>query len=195
QPPRRRRVRPERSISASSMLSAPSAIAKSKPITFRPALRAPGRCGRSSTKRSTKSWIPNRCASVAASAIPASDTTRSSSKTTRTRSSPTGPSSCTIKVTSSAGPRLHIQLGKAPLRRSFLLQHRTASTHHRGGSRLSAQQEREGRDADEREPAPAPRCREVAAVRSRDPYRDAEGEEEGRRDATHRRSESPFSQR
>src|SRR6266498_2133748 len=136
QPPKRRRVRPERSTSASSMLSAPSAIANTRLITFRPALRAPGRSGRNRTNRSTRPSIPNRCASVAASATPASDTTRSSSKTTRTRSSPTGPSSCTIKVTSSAGPRLHIQLGKAPLRRSFLLQHRTASTHHRGGSRL-----------------------------------------------------------
>src|SRR6266536_2783424 len=137
QPPNRRRVRPERSTSESSMLSAPSAIANTRLITFRPALRAPGRSGRSSTNRSTRPSSPNRCASVAASATPASDTTRSSSKTTRTWSSPTGPSSCTIKVTSSAGPRLRTQPGKAPLRRSFLLQHRTDPTHPRGGSRLS----------------------------------------------------------
>src|SRR6266516_2126075 len=136
QPPNRRRVRPERSTSESSMLSAPSAIANTRLITFRPALRAPGRSGRSSTNRSTRPSSPNRCASVAASATPASDTTRSSSKTTRTWSSPTGPSSCTIKVTSSAGPRLRTQPGKAQLRRSFLLQHRTDPTHPRGGSRL-----------------------------------------------------------
>ncbi len=49
---------------------------------MRPALAAPGRSGRKRTKRSTSPSIPNRPASVAANAIPASETTRSSSNAT-----------------------------------------------------------------------------------------------------------------
>ena len=100
QPPNSRRVRPARSTSVSSMLSAPSAIAKTSDMTLRPALPAPGRFGRSRTSRCASDSIPSRAASVATSITPASDTTRSSSKLTRTPSNPTGPSSCTNKVTS-----------------------------------------------------------------------------------------------
>jgi hypothetical protein len=82
------------------MLSAPSAIANSSDITLRPALPAPGRSGRSRTNRCASPSIPSRAASVATSIKPASETTRSSSNLTRTPSSPTGPSSCTIRVTS-----------------------------------------------------------------------------------------------
>jgi hypothetical protein len=82
------------------MLSAPSAIAKISDITLRPALPAPGRLGRSRTNRCASSSIPSRAATVAASISPASETTRSSSNFNCTPSSPTGPSSCTIKVTS-----------------------------------------------------------------------------------------------
>ena len=100
QPPSSRRVRPARSTSQSSMLSAPSAIANTSDITLRPALPAPGRFGRSRTNRCANSSTPSRAASIATSINPASDTTRSSSNLTCTPSSPTGPSSCTTKVTS-----------------------------------------------------------------------------------------------
>ena len=66
------------------MLSAPSTIANSTAITLRPALAAPGRSRRSRTSRPASASIPSRCASVATSAIPASETTRSSSNSTRT---------------------------------------------------------------------------------------------------------------
>jgi hypothetical protein len=96
QPPSSRRVRPERSTSQSSTESAPSTIAKTSDITLRPAPAAPGRSGRRRTQRWARSSIPRRAASVAASAIPASETTRSSSNLTCTPSSPSGPSSCTM---------------------------------------------------------------------------------------------------
>src|SRR3954453_15020865 len=48
--------------------------------------------------------MPKRSARLAASTIPASATARSSSKLTAIASSPTGPSACTMKVTSCAGP-------------------------------------------------------------------------------------------
>jgi hypothetical protein len=80
--------------------AAPSAIAKISDITLRPALPAPGNLGRSRTNRCADSSIPSRAASVAKSISPASETTRSSSNSTRTPSGPTGPSSCTTKVTS-----------------------------------------------------------------------------------------------
>jgi len=60
QPPSSRRVRPDRRTSQSSMLSAPSAIAKISDITLRPALPAPGSFGRSRTNRCADSSIPSR---------------------------------------------------------------------------------------------------------------------------------------
>src|SRR3954449_2369930 len=100
QPPNRRRVRPARSTSASSMLSAPSTIANTSAITLRPALAAPGRSRRSRTSRPASASTPSRPASVATNAIPASLTTRSSSNSTCRPSSPTAVSSSTTKVTS-----------------------------------------------------------------------------------------------
>jgi hypothetical protein len=91
--------RPERRTSQSSMQSAPKTIANSRLITLRPTLAAPTRSPRR-TNRPASASIPSRAASVATSTIPASDTARRSSKTTCTRSSPSGPSSCTMKVTS-----------------------------------------------------------------------------------------------
>src|SRR3954470_2318211 len=118
------------------MLSAPSAIANNSAITLRPALPAPGRLGRSRTNRCANSSIPSRAASVAKTIKPASETTHSSSNLTCTPSSPTGPSSCTIRVTSDAGPRLPSQPDKALLRRSFFVARRTEPAYARGGLRL-----------------------------------------------------------
>jgi hypothetical protein len=89
-------VRPDRSTSQSSIESAPSTIAEISVITFDPALAAPIRRP-SPTNRSISAAIPNRAASVAANTTPASETARRSSKATRTRSGPTGPSSCTMR--------------------------------------------------------------------------------------------------
>src|SRR4051812_35712683 len=75
-------------------------VDKISAITLRPALATPGRSRRSRTNPPTRRSIPSRPASVATSAIPASDTTRSSSKATRAPSNPASPSSCTTKVTS-----------------------------------------------------------------------------------------------
>jgi hypothetical protein len=92
-------MRPERTMSQSSIESAPSSIAEINVITFEPALAAPARCPRR-THRSTRRSIPSRTASVATSTTPASATARRSSKRTSIPSNPTGPSSCTMKVTS-----------------------------------------------------------------------------------------------
>jgi hypothetical protein len=100
QPPSSRRVLPARKISQSSMLSAPSTIANTSAITLRPAFAAPGRSSRSRTSRPASTSMLNRLASVATSVTPASETACSSSNSTRRPSSPTGSSSCTLKVTS-----------------------------------------------------------------------------------------------
>jgi hypothetical protein len=100
QPPNSRRVRPARSTSVSSMLSAPSTIANTSAITLRPAFAAPGRSRRSRSSRAANPSIPSRCATIATNITPASETTRSSSNSTRKPSSPTAVSSCTTKVTS-----------------------------------------------------------------------------------------------
>jgi hypothetical protein len=68
-----RRVRPARSSSQSSMQSAPSSIAYTSAITLRPAFAAPGRSRRNRTIRTATRSIPNLCANVATSAIPASE--------------------------------------------------------------------------------------------------------------------------
>jgi hypothetical protein len=87
---------PRRNVA--SVEGAATQPAKSQRV--RPGLDALGRSGRNLTKRSTSPLDPNRLASLAANAIPASETTRSSSNATRTPSCPTGPSWCTTKVTS-----------------------------------------------------------------------------------------------
>ena len=79
---------------------APSTIAKTSDMALRPALPAPGRLVRSRTGRCASASTTSARRASAASISPASKTTRSSSNLTRTPSSPTGPSSCTIKVTS-----------------------------------------------------------------------------------------------
>jgi len=58
------------------MLSAPSTIENSSAITLRPGFAAPGRSRRNPTSRLASASIPSRCASVATSATPASETTR-----------------------------------------------------------------------------------------------------------------------
>jgi hypothetical protein len=68
-------------------------------MTFAPTFAAPGRSPKS-TDSSTSASMPSRRASVAVNTIPASATARSSSNATVTPSNPTGPSSCTMKVTS-----------------------------------------------------------------------------------------------
>jgi hypothetical protein len=78
---------------------------------------------------------PSRPASVANTTIPASATARSSSKATATPPSPTGPSACTMKVTSCRRPRPPESVAFLLLRRSFFVHHRT-NAHPNGGSRL-----------------------------------------------------------
>jgi hypothetical protein len=86
-------------MSQSSMQSAPSAIAETSVMTFAPAFAAPARSPRR-TVSSTSASMLKRWASVEHSTAPASATARSSSNATCTPSSPTGPSSCTMQVTS-----------------------------------------------------------------------------------------------
>ena len=117
-------VRPERNRSQPSMQSAPSAIAEISVITFAPSLPAPTRSP-STTRASTSASIPSRCASVPARTTPASATARSSSNATATPSSPTGPSTCTTKVTSCRRPRPPQSVAFLLLRRSFFVHHRT----------------------------------------------------------------------
>jgi hypothetical protein len=98
-PPSSAPVRPARTMSQSSIESAPSAIAYSSVITLRPRVSRAG--ARAQTDESVDQRLdPNLAASAATRAIPAFATARSSSKRTPTPFNPTGPSACTMKVTS-----------------------------------------------------------------------------------------------
>ena len=107
-------------------------------MTLRPALAAPARSPRSRTRSPASASIPSRCARVATSITPASETTRSSSNSTRNAFSPTSPSSCTTKVTSWAGPGCRHIRGKPLLRRPLFHPARTEPRDLIGGSRLRA---------------------------------------------------------
>ena len=91
QPAGSRRVRPARSTPVSSMLSAPSTIAYSSAITFAARVGPPpAGLAAAAPDAPPAPQITSRWASVATSITPASATTHSSSKRTRTPSVPTG---------------------------------------------------------------------------------------------------------